>query len=111
MDSATGLWQHRESGGEPPLSLGDVTCGAEGLIYERRKRQATEDDLEGYFDEACEIVRNARPGSLPSEEMFRGNPDFEHLRWFPLPGELSSRLATGSEDRCGESPESTIVEG
>ena len=43
--------------------------------------------LEEYLAEASRIFERATPGELEPEKLSLTG-DFEHLRWFPLPGEL-----------------------
>ena len=86
FDPATGLWQHRQGIANPPLSLSDVDVAAGGLVYADRRRQEPRSRIREYLEEARRTFESAAPGAgkarLP--EVTR---DFEHLRWFPLPGE------------------------
>ena len=86
FDPATGLWQHRQGIADPPLSLSDVDVAAGGFVYADRRRQEPRSRMREYLEEARRTFESAAPGAgkarLP--EVTR---DFEHLRWFPLPGE------------------------
>lgn len=86
FDPATGLWQHRQGIADPPLSLSDVDVAAGGFAYADRRRQEPRSRMREYLEEARRTFEAAAPGAgkarLP--EVTR---DFEHLRWFPLPGE------------------------
>ncbi len=86
FDPATGLWQHRLGIADPPLSLSDVDISAGGFAYADRRRQEPRSRMREYLEEARRTFEAAAPGAgkarLP--EVTR---DFEHLRWFPLPGE------------------------
>ena len=88
FDPATGLWRSRRGHPEPPLSLLDVTY-EEGAIHAAHgRRTAPETELARYLDEADRIFAAAearRDGAAP--EPLQLSEDFEHLRWFPLPGE------------------------
>ncbi len=82
----TGLWQHRKGVGEPPLSLEDVECTPEGLAYPNRRREEPSSRMKEYLEEARRLFEAATPG-LSAKERLELTEDFEHLRWFPLPGE------------------------
>ena len=86
FDPATGLWQHRQGIADPPLSLSDVDVAAGGFAYADRRRQEPRSRMREYLEEARRTFEAAAPGAgkarLPDVTQ-----DFEHLRWFPLPGE------------------------
>jgi selenocysteine lyase/cysteine desulfurase len=84
FDPRTGLWRHASLAPRAPLSLAQVQYGADGeLTYPRLAGRAGEDVFPGYLREARAIL-----GGLPGE-LDDGptglSPDFEALRWFPLP--------------------------
>ena len=90
FDPHTGLWRHVDGLTEPPLSLSEVRFTADGMAYPEHRRHEDETRLGAYLDDARLIFasphrrsraeRPQRPADLTD--------DFEHLRWFPLPGEL-----------------------
>ena len=86
FDPATGLWQHRQGIADPPLSLWDVDVRAGGFAYADRRRQEPRSRMQEYLEEARQTFEAAAPGAEKARlpEVTR---DFEHLRWFPLPGE------------------------
>ncbi|HYK69951.1 MAG TPA: aminotransferase class V-fold PLP-dependent enzyme [Streptosporangiaceae bacterium] len=93
FDPHTGLWRHAAPTPRAPLSLADVRYGPDGeLTYPRLPGRAGEDVLPGYLSEARAIL-----GSLPGE-LDDGptglSPDFEALRWFPLPPGCLAREAS-----------------
>ena len=104
FDPMTGLWTHAVEPGEPPLSLRDVDFDPRsgGLRYRTEWETAPEARLEEYLDEARRLLRDAA-----GEPLAGGAPDlsadFEHLRWFPLPGEVdpdgTAPAGTGPTDR------------
>jgi hypothetical protein len=60
------------------------------------RRTEPEAALAGYLDEAREILAAARPGAdVVSTDL---GPDFEKLRWFPLPEEMQRELQRGYLD-------------
>ncbi len=86
FDLNSGLWKHHKGVSEPPMSLDDIRYTPRGLEYPRRRRLEPESQLDEYLAEARRILARAaradhEPHPLPLTE------DFEHLRWFPLPGE------------------------
>ena len=89
FEPMTGLWAHAVEPAEPPLSLRDVDFDPEagGLRYRTEWETAPEARLGEYLEEARRLLREAA-----REPLAGGAPDlpedFEHLRWFPLPGEV-----------------------
>ncbi len=88
FDPHTGLWTHVRGRSEPPMSLWDVRFTPNGIECPHHRYSAGEGDLASYLEEAEHIVSDG--GSTPDT---RGRctdevtGDFEHLRWFPVPGE------------------------
>ncbi|MCB9680344.1 MAG: aminotransferase class V-fold PLP-dependent enzyme [Alphaproteobacteria bacterium] len=84
FDPLTAAWVHRGGRPTPPLSLGDVSY-ASGRM-EVRTRRSTEPEwvLPTYLDEARRIAEGIADGATSRPTL---SPDFEALRWFPLPGD------------------------
>jgi selenocysteine lyase/cysteine desulfurase len=81
FDPDSGLWEHEALRWAPPMSLDDAwSTGANPLDEE------SEEALPGYLDEARRILRDAIPGA-PSFPDPVTSPEFERIRWFPLPSE------------------------
>ena len=83
----TGLWKHRDGLAAAPLSLRDVTYVDGAMDYQRRPHLLPSGGLTEYLRQARALLDGlaaSAPGpvGLPST-----TPDFEHLRWFPYPGE------------------------
>jgi selenocysteine lyase/cysteine desulfurase len=90
FDAATGMWRHREGGAAAPLSLHDLSYDDARLSYDVARETATEDDLAGYLAMAREVIDAAGRAVLPdTNDVVERSADFEHLRWFPLPGEIA----------------------
>jgi selenocysteine lyase/cysteine desulfurase len=87
FEPATGLWHHRNGRAEPPLSLDDVSFEPGRLVYPEHRRTEPESRLDEYLEEARRVFAEADPTPAPAESLEVG-PDFEHLRWFPLPFEV-----------------------
>jgi selenocysteine lyase/cysteine desulfurase len=92
LETASGLWRHRDGLVEPPMSLDDISYDSGTMGYEHRRHSAPDSDLSQYLDDAATIVAAARsnvPAPLGAPAV---TADFEHLRWFPLPDEIRSDL-------------------
>ena len=84
FDPRTGLWRHASGTPGALLRLPEVSYGPDGeMTYPRRRAQAGEDAFPGYLRDARALLA-ARPAALAAGPTGLG-PDFEALRWFPLP--------------------------
>ena len=84
FDPRTGLWRHAAGPPRPPITLADVGYGPDGeMTYPRRRGQADEEAFPGYLAQARAILA-ARPARLDNGPTGLP-PEFEALRWFPLP--------------------------
>ncbi|MCB9763253.1 MAG: aminotransferase class V-fold PLP-dependent enzyme [Alphaproteobacteria bacterium] len=92
----TGLWRHRDGLPDPPLRLDALRYTDGRLQY--RSRHVTEPvwALKGYLDEAQAVVERAvaQAGAGCAADPERSE-DFEALRWFPMPREIATELASG----------------
>jgi selenocysteine lyase/cysteine desulfurase len=88
----TGMWQHRRATAGSAMSLYDVSYDGGRFTYPRHHTTAPESALATYLTEARRILDEAA-AAPPVEAAERAaeqaalSADFEHLRWFPLPGE------------------------
>jgi selenocysteine lyase/cysteine desulfurase len=93
FDPDTGEWRHRAHAAVPVMKLGEISYRTGKMEY--RSRHATEPEwaLPGYLDEARRIIAATSDEfrTLRIEELPR-TPDFEQLRWFPLPSEVLEEL-------------------
>ena len=58
--------------------------------------------MEGYLEEARRVFSEAE-GASSGADLASGKAlthDFEKLRWFPLPSEIVTELATNTAPRC-----------
>ena len=92
FSTATGLWLHRHGVDEPPMSLDEVRYCETGIEYPKRRRHEPESRLADYLAQAEALF--AAPPAAPPPAKLDVSADFEHLRWFPLPGD-SAAPATG----------------
>jgi len=91
----TGQWRHRASGGHGHgvRRLTDISYATGRLAFRSRHASEPESALPGYLDDARRIIAAAQAeyAALELAEVAM-TPDFEELRWFPLPGEVLSEL-------------------
>ncbi len=84
FDPHTGLWRHADGAPRPPLLLSEVSYRPDGEIaYPRRRAQAGEEAFPGYLEEARALLAS-HPISIDGGPTGL-SPEFEALRWFPLP--------------------------
>jgi len=93
FDARTGQWWHRSGKPEPPVCLERISYAAGEMSYPKRHQTAPESALMGYLEAAPGIVAGALAGyahERPQPITFA--PEFERLRWFPLPHEVLEEL-------------------
>ncbi len=88
FEPATGLWRHAAGPAEPPLSLRDVRYEAGRMVYRAHRHREPEARLADYLDEGRRILADPpRPPAPPSRPEV--DEDFEALRWFAWPDEIT----------------------
>lgn len=89
----SGLFKHRAGRPNPALSMKDITYTKGKLEYRSRHFTEPESALVSYLEEAERIFKNAAQAHQGIRmEPPQLSPDFEHLRWFPLPHEVLTAL-------------------
>ena len=88
FDPPSGLWRNRTAPANAPMSLNDIRYTAGGMHYEQERRVEPEENLKLYLEAARRIIEQSDDGD-PLEEELELSADFEHLRWFPLPHEVT----------------------
>ena len=84
FDPHTGLWRHSSGAPRAPLRLSDVSYGPDGeMTYPRHSERAGEEVFPSYLRQARALLAGL-PGEL-ADGPTGLSPDFEALRWFPLP--------------------------
>jgi len=99
FDPHTGLWRHADGPPRPPLLLSEVAYRPDGQItYPRRRAQASEDAFPGYLDQARALLaaHSRHIGDGPTGL----SPEFEALRWFPLPPACLTAWPAGQSSRA-----------
>ncbi len=92
----TGIWRHRGTAQAHVPRLDEVSFGDGGIKYGERHLTEPESALEGYLDDATAIFASMShdsdgPGGqgVPAGIQRTLDEGLEHLRWFPLPGEVN----------------------
>jgi selenocysteine lyase/cysteine desulfurase len=101
FDPHTGLWQHASGPLPPQITLAEVTFSPDGgLTYSCHGGQAGEESFPGYLRQARALLAGL-PVHLDDGPTGL-SPDFEALRWFPLPsGCLGIRPAAPDSTLAG----------
>ncbi len=89
FDIDTGLWEHRDGRGVPPVSLEDIDYADGVMRYEHRPQRDPDSVLADYLDEARCLLA-AAPLVAPPGDQLEVTADFEQLRWFTLPHEVTA---------------------
>ncbi len=88
---ATGLWRHRDGLVEPPLAISDVSYAGGQMQYPERRRHGSEARLAEHLAEARRILAEPpSPVDNGTDDRYGIDADFETLRWFWLPNELTT---------------------
>ncbi len=97
---ASGQWYHRDKRLRASQSLRALSYASGRLEYPQRRMTEPESALASYLERAREIVDAsvARRSTLGDERPTL-TPDFEQLRWFPLPWEVDAELR-GDDSAC-----------
>jgi hypothetical protein len=93
FEPTTGKWRHRRGRPDPAMRLTNLSYRAGKLEYRSAHAREPEWMLETYLEEARAILSRggADLGGVQPEDPPL-SPDFEQLRWFPLPGEVLAEL-------------------
>jgi selenocysteine lyase/cysteine desulfurase/CRP-like cAMP-binding protein len=93
FDPFSGLWHHESGRSRPPLTLHDVSFASGTLEFHGPRAAEPESVLGRYLEEARRIIEavEAAPPDGPLRDP-AVTPDFDRVRWFPLPGEALAEL-------------------
>lgn len=96
FDPESGRWRHHAIEPKAHMGLHDIGYAAGRMEY--RSRHATEPEaaLSAYLTEAEAMMIDAGERRDRAIEPVPLNPDYESLRWFPLPTEVKARLQSES---------------
>jgi selenocysteine lyase/cysteine desulfurase len=96
FDAATGLWRHRAGRPEPPLSLRDIRYDEGAVAWPSHRHHEPESRLAGYLAEARDLLARP-PAAVTTPTIPDGavGPDFDALRWFLLPEDVSPLALDG----------------
>ncbi|MCB9794310.1 MAG: aminotransferase class V-fold PLP-dependent enzyme [Alphaproteobacteria bacterium] len=91
----SGIWRHRDGHPEPPMRLEHIRYHTGKMQYRSRRMSEPEWALCDYLEEAKRVVEAAMAEQTETEALSLSS-DFEHLRWFTLPSEVTPcGLGTG----------------
>jgi selenocysteine lyase/cysteine desulfurase len=85
FDATSGRWHHRDGAVEPPLRLSDLEYDAQGHLQFPQHHEYQQEDALAEILEWAERTFAQLPETSTDAESSLG-ADFEHLRWFDLPG-------------------------
>jgi hypothetical protein len=71
------------------MSLHNISYDDGRVSYPPHREHAPETALAGYLDDARRILAGAIPMVDPDQIDPVVTDDFDHLRWFPLPGDIA----------------------
>jgi selenocysteine lyase/cysteine desulfurase len=86
FDPVSGMWHHRRAGEEAAAGLRDAVAA---LDARPGFTTAPESVLSRQLDQARAILRRAGEVRVAPLEPPAVSPEFERIRWFPLPGEAA----------------------
>ena len=93
FDPDTGAWHHRSGRGHGVQRLTQVSYRTGRLEFGSRHASEPEAALPGYLDDARRVIAATQAEYVGLELTARQlTPDFEDLRWFPLPWEVLAEL-------------------
>lgn len=92
FDPTSGTWHHAKGMPEPALSLHSVQYPGGRMAYRSRHTSEPEWVLHDYLSDAVAIVEESVKTCNKRLQDPSLSADFEHLRWFPLPGEVAASL-------------------
>jgi len=94
-DLDSGLWEHRDGRGDPPLSLTEIDYDDGAMRYSVEPQHDADSVLDDYLRAADEIFdESPSDGDLTPIEV---SVEFENLRWFTLPHEIGVLPAGGAK--------------
>ncbi|MBG7603157.1 MAG: aminotransferase class V-fold PLP-dependent enzyme [Actinobacteria bacterium] len=84
-----GLWHHKQGNTGPAMSLREISYESGKMEFENR-RQTQEIDLARHLEDARELFADARTNPDNPFARPQTNADFEQLRWFPYPDDITA---------------------
>jgi selenocysteine lyase/cysteine desulfurase len=91
FDPASGLWRHLGPAVEPAFSLDSIRYERGAMAWRHEPVAShSDDDLAGYLADAATLFdRLAADPPPPATDRTETSAEFEYLRWFPLPDEIT----------------------
>ncbi|MBU8869251.1 MAG: aminotransferase class V-fold PLP-dependent enzyme [Gemmatimonadales bacterium] len=95
FEPETGIWRHHNAKPGTSLRLGDISYSSGRMEYPARHLKEPESAFGDYLVQARQICARvgtpADPYGSISEKPAALAPEFERLRWFPLPGQRDGK--------------------
>jgi selenocysteine lyase/cysteine desulfurase len=87
FDAVTGRWHHRQRPLHACTTLHDVDYSSGRMSYRSHHHTEPDSALSGYLEEADRIIAAAAATMPDRADLEQGplDPEFERMRWFPLP--------------------------
>ncbi len=90
FEPATGLWRHRDAERlTPPMSLREVDYSGGAMAYPDRRSRRPDRDLASYLTAARAELDAAATHPRDPAGLPQTTDEFEELRWFPYPDEVT----------------------
>jgi selenocysteine lyase/cysteine desulfurase len=90
FEPSTGLWKHRDAPRTAPMSLRDISYDGDGLHHQDHRQRLGSTDLSEFLAQADRILKEKLSEGMNPLEPPDTTTDFEHLRWFPYPSEVTA---------------------
>jgi hypothetical protein len=90
FEPSTGLWKHRDAPRTAPMSLRDISYDGDGLHHQDHRQRLGSTDRSEFLAEADGILKHKLSAGMIPLEPPDTTADFEHLRWFPYPNEVTA---------------------
>jgi selenocysteine lyase/cysteine desulfurase/CRP-like cAMP-binding protein len=101
FDPFSGQWHHRDGRSRPAVGLYDVHYDTGEMEFRGQAATAPETELVHQLEEAKRIIERFERKADEEDAVvdLQLDPEFEQLRWFPLPGEALRELRAAARAR------------
>jgi selenocysteine lyase/cysteine desulfurase/CRP-like cAMP-binding protein len=101
FDPFSGQWHHRDGRSRPAVGLNDVHYDTGEMEFRGQAATAPETELVHQLQEAKRIIARFERKADEEDAVvdLQLGPEFERLRWFPLPGEALTELRAAAPAR------------
>jgi selenocysteine lyase/cysteine desulfurase len=97
FDPLTGRWHHRQRPPHACTTLHDIDYSSGRMSYRSHHHTEPDSALRGYLEDAARMIDDAATTAPDDADLEQAplDPEFERMRWFPLPGD-ATRERTGA---------------